>query len=76
MSKRQKLISKIKNNPGDARFQDLRKLLLDAGFEESQPRNGSSHRTYRKPNAQKVTLRKTGKPGKAYTLEVLDAIGE
>lgn len=76
MSKREKIIEKIRNNPTEARFSDLQKLLLEAGFEEKQPNIGSSHYTYRKPNTQKVTLKKKPKPGKAYALAVLRAIGE
>ncbi len=43
MARKEKLFSKIKTNPRNARFADVRQLLLDAGFGERQPRGGSSH---------------------------------
>lgn len=43
MARKDKLLLKIQNNPRGARFADVRRLLLDAGFSERQPRGGSSH---------------------------------
>ena len=46
MSKREKLLQKIRNNPTNVKFETLQKLLLYYGFDERQPRSGSSHYTY------------------------------
>lgn len=46
MSKREKLLAAVKNNPKTVRFEDLNKILLDAGFRVTQPRGGLSHYTY------------------------------
>ncbi|NSW92626.1 MAG: toxin HicA [Firmicutes bacterium] len=46
MSKKQKLLEKIKNNPQKIRFEEVDKLLLSIGFNKRQPRGGSSHFTY------------------------------
>ena len=43
MARKDRLLLKIQNNPRNARFADVRQLLLDAGFSERQPRGGSSH---------------------------------
>lgn len=37
------MFQKVRNNPRDASFADVRQLLLDAGFGERQPKSGSSH---------------------------------
>ena len=46
MTKRDKLIERLKNNPNNVRFEELQTLLLSFGFEERQPSGGSSHYTY------------------------------
>ncbi len=43
MARKDKLFQKIQNNPRNARFADVRQLLLDAGCGERQLRSGSSH---------------------------------
>ena len=43
MTRKDKLLQKVRNNPRDASFADVRHLLLDAGFGERQPKSGSSH---------------------------------
>lgn len=48
LSKLVKLYHRVKNNPRQVRFEELRKLLVRAGFKERQPRSGSSHYTYTK----------------------------
>ena len=57
MSKLEKLLQRIKNNPKTVRFEELDKILLSADYERAQPRGGSSHYTYRKPNAAPITIR-------------------
>ena len=46
MSRKQKLLEKIKNNPQKIRFYEVDNLLLSLGFNKKQPRSGSSHFTY------------------------------
>jgi len=55
MSKLEKLLQKIKNNPKQVRFEELDKILTRAGFEKRQPKGGSSHYYYTK-GALKVSI--------------------
>ena len=43
MTKRDKLLRKIRNNPAQVSFADLDGLLLASGFLRRAPRSGSSH---------------------------------
>jgi len=46
VTKRQKRLERIRNNPKTVRFEDLDGLLIDFGFKRRQPRSGSSHYIY------------------------------
>lgn len=46
MTKKQKLLDKLKANPQKIRFEEIDKILLSVGFNKRQPRKGSSHYTY------------------------------
>lgn len=46
MSKSEKLLEKIRNNPKAVSFDDLDKALHGHGFVRRQPRSGSSHYYY------------------------------
>lgn len=46
ISRKEKLIKKMKNNPKAMRFEELDKVLKDVGFSCRQPKGGSSHYTY------------------------------
>ncbi len=46
MTKREKRLEKIRNNPKNVRFEDLDQVLRDYGFERRQPGSGSSHYVY------------------------------
>ena len=48
MSKLEKLLKKIKNNPRAVRFEELDKILMRAGFSRRQSRKGSNHYIYSK----------------------------
>lgn len=48
MSKLEKLLQRITNNPKTVRFEELDKLLIRAGFIKRQSGKGSSHFIYRK----------------------------
>jgi predicted RNA binding protein YcfA (HicA-like mRNA interferase family) len=47
MTKREKRLQRMHNNPHDVNFEDIDRLLLDNGFERHQPSGGSSHYIYR-----------------------------
>lgn len=46
ITKKEKLLSRIKNNPKTVKFEEIDKILIDVGFERRQPSGGSSHYTY------------------------------
>ena len=46
MTKKTKLLERIVNNPKDTKFSQVQKLLKDVGFNERQPKGGSSHYIY------------------------------
>jgi len=46
MTRKDKLLQRVKDNPRNASFADVRQLLLDAGCSERQPKSGSSHYIY------------------------------
>lgn len=46
MTKLEKLLQKVKNNPKQVRFQELDKILIRSGFTRRQPGSGSSHYIY------------------------------
>ena len=48
MSKWEKLIARIRNNPKAVSFEEVAKVLESIGYEKRQPRSGSSHWTFRK----------------------------
>ncbi len=75
MSKREKLLKKIRNNPTNVKFETLQKLLLDYGFEERKPRGGSSHYTYTLKNYI-LTVPKHKPVNKAYVKQFIKIIDE
>ena len=54
MSKYEKLIKDLENNPIDVKFEVLKKLLENAGYREMN--NGSSHWQFRKENKETLTI--------------------
>ena len=46
MTKKAKLLERIRNNPKDAKFSEVQQLLKDVGFSERHPKGGSSHYIY------------------------------
>ena len=48
MSRRDKQLEAMRNNPKDVKFETIRGILLNHGFTETAPRGGSSHYTYHK----------------------------
>ena len=79
MTKKAKLLQKIKNNPKAVAFNDLDGLLTGYGFARRVPRSGSSHHIYtlgrhqisvpyRRPYVKEVYVR--------HVLEILAQIDE
>ena len=75
MSKRDKLLKSIRNNPANVKFETLQKLLLHFGFKERQPRSGSSHYTYTL-NGYIITIPKHKPVNKVYVKQFLKLIDE
>ncbi len=76
MSKLEKLLQRIKNNPRTVRFEELDKILLRADYEKTQPRGGSSHYTYRKTGSRMITIpRQIPYVNECYVRDVLEEIG-
>jgi predicted RNA binding protein YcfA (HicA-like mRNA interferase family) len=74
MSRKDKLIKSMQNNPKNVNFEDLKKILLDYGYEVDN--TGGSHWVFRHETFEiQVVPRK--KPVKAfYVIRALKAIGE
>ena len=77
MSKREKLIQKLKSNPDNVRFETIQELLLYFGFKQRQPSSGSSHYTF-VYNSTIITIPKHKPLKRIYVkrvLEILEEIG-
>ena len=76
MSKRDKLLQNIRNNPKNVRFETIQKIMLDYGFIETQPSGGSSHYTYHR-GIYRITITRDIPVNKIYikkTLEIIDKL--
>ena len=77
MSKWDKLLERIKNNPKTVRFDEVSKILKREGYEERQPKNGSSHYTYRKKGELPITIPRSSPYVKEeYIKQVIEAIND
>lgn len=56
MSKWEKLLARLYSLPSDMQFQELRKILLKSGYEERQPKRGSSHHIFCKDGCMPITI--------------------
>jgi predicted RNA binding protein YcfA (HicA-like mRNA interferase family) len=76
LSKLEKLLEKIRNNPKAVRFEELDKLLIRAGFKRRQSSKGSSHYYYTKD--EKMISVPFRKPYilETYVLEAIELIGD
>ena len=54
MSKKEKLLEAIKNNPKNVSFENLKKILETIGYEGLN--NGGSHYVFRKNNSLSLTI--------------------
>jgi hypothetical protein len=55
MSKKEKLLEKVRNNPRNVRFDNIDSILLEYGFVRRQSRKGTSHYVY-KLGEQKIVV--------------------
>lgn len=76
MSKWEKLIQEILNGKRDLRFDDLAKALIKMGYEQNQPKSGSSHYTFRKQGCMPITIPKHTPLNKVYIEKVRDIVRE
>ena len=56
MSQFDKLIQRIKDLDNNMRFEEVRKILEAYGYTMGGPRSGSSHRVFRKPGCNPITI--------------------
>lgn len=76
MSKSQKLLEKIRNNPKAVSFADLDKALRLAGFVLRQPKGGSSHYFYTRGSYALTVPYKRPYVKEVYVKQALSFIGE
>jgi predicted RNA binding protein YcfA (HicA-like mRNA interferase family) len=74
MSQFDKLLQKIKSLDKNMRFEELRKVLEAYGYTMSRPGSGSSHKTFRKPGCQPITIPAHEPIKRIYVIMVKDAI--
>lgn len=74
MSKWDKLLEKIGSLSKDMRFNELRKVLESYGYEMHQPKEGSSHCTFRKEGCRPITIPRHEPVKKVYVEMVKEVI--
>lgn len=74
MSQWDKLIQRILDLSKDLRFDELKKVLLDYGYEMKGPRKGSSHYTFRKKGCPVITIPKHDPIKRVYVEMVRDVV--
>lgn len=75
MSQWDKLLQRILTLDSDIRFEELRKILENYGYEMKTPKSGSSHYTFRKTGCNPITIPKH-KPIKKVYIEMVKEIVE
>jgi hypothetical protein len=73
MSKQDKLLAKIRNNPKNIKFETIQKILLNYGFTETKPGGGSSHYTYHK-GIYRITVPKDKPVNQIYIKQMIKII--
>ena len=73
MSKRDKQLESMRNNPKNVRFETIQNVLLNHGFIETTPGGGSSHYTYHK-GIYRVTVVKSKPVNSVYIKQVIKII--
>lgn len=75
MSKWEKLITKILLLDKDLRFNELKKVLEEYGYDMKSPKGGGSHYTFRKKGSSPITIPKN-EPIKITYVEMVKEIVE
>ena len=75
MSKKDKLLQDMRNNPKNMRFDVLHNLLVGHDFNVSAPRGGSSHYTFSK-GIYRITVPKENPVNQIYVKKVIKIIDE
>lgn len=75
MSKREKRLKKLFQNPKIVTFKELDRVLRDFGFDMRQPSSGSSHYIYTKENIQISVPFKRPYVKEIYVKRVIELIG-
>ena len=65
MSKWEKLLAKLMSLSDDLTFKELRKILLSFGYEETRPKGGGSHYSFRK-GTKMITIPRHAPIGRVY----------
>lgn len=76
VTKREKRVKKIFQNPKTVAFKELNKVLKEFGFESRQPGSGSSHHVYTKGKIQISVPFRRPFIKEIYVKRVLELIGE
>ena len=74
MSQFEKLLKRIKELDKNMRFQEIRKILEEFGYTMSGPAGGSSHKTFRKPGKNPITIPQHEPIKRIYIVMVKEAI--
>ncbi|MDP3973798.1 MAG: toxin HicA [Candidatus Daviesbacteria bacterium] len=76
MTKREKRVRKLFQNPKTVPFKELDRVLKDAGFKMRQPGSGSSHSVYTKGEIQISVPFRRPFVKEVYVKRVLELLGE
>ena len=74
MSQFDKLLRRIRNLDNNLRFEELQKVLEYYGYNMTGPSGGSSHRTFRKPGCQPITIPDHGTIKRVYIIMVKEVV--
>ncbi len=74
MSKFDRLLERITKLDKDLRFEELRKVVEYYGYTMRGPSGGSSHKTFRKPGKQPITIPQHDPIKRAYVEKVKELI--
>lgn len=74
MSQFEKLLERIKSLDKNLRFDEVRKILESMGYTMQGPSGGSSHKTFRKPGVNPITIPQHNPIKRAYILLVKEAV--
>jgi len=76
MGKLEKLIDEIMRLDKNLRFNELAKVLIKFGYNQSQPGGGSSHYTFKKNGKMPITIKKDFPMDIAYIKMIKEALVE